>query len=64
MSSVDTQYEIEKILAQRTVKGKLEYRIKWVGYGYEDSSWEPFENIKHCKNKIKEFEDKYQAILE
>ena len=32
---------IEEIVGQRTHKGKLEYQVKWVGFGHKDNTWEP-----------------------
>ena len=32
-----------------------EYLVAWEGYGDEENTWEPYENLKHCPLKIKEF---------
>ncbi|CZT20956.1 uncharacterized protein RCC_06817 [Ramularia collo-cygni] len=39
-------YEVEKIFGHRTVKGEIEYRVKWLGYvGDEEKTWEPKLNV-------------------
>ena len=43
----DGEYEIEKILGHRRRKdGKSRYLVKWKGYSYEESTWEPSTNFK------------------
>jgi len=55
-------YTMEKILERRIVKrglnkGKFEYLIKWQGYGPEDNTWEPENNI-YCPVMLQNFEEK------
>ena len=41
------EYEIEKILGYRRKKdGKCVYLVKWKGYSYEESTWEPASHFK------------------
>lgn len=58
----DNEYEVEKILKDRTIiiknkNGKIsrikEYLIKWVGYDFP--SWEPEENLKNYQFVLKKF---------
>ncbi len=35
-----------------------EYLVSWEGYRDEDNTWEPYDNLKHCTLKLKEFHDR------
>ena len=39
--SDDDEYEVESILARRTVDGVVQYLVRWKGYGADDDTWEP-----------------------
>ncbi|CCO34668.1 hypothetical protein BN14_08773 [Rhizoctonia solani AG-1 IB] len=51
----EEEYEVEKILDSRLKHQKLEYYIKWKGYGPEESSWEPKSLVANAPLKIAEF---------
>ena len=43
----DGEYEIEKILGHRRKRnGDYTYLVKWKGFSYEESTWEPQSNFK------------------
>jgi hypothetical protein len=35
----EEHYEVEEILDSRLYRGKLQYLVKWKGFGYEENSW-------------------------
>ena len=44
---IDNQsiFAAERILEKRKRKGKMQYKVKWLGYPEDQSTWEPEENI-------------------
>ena len=49
---------MEAILDSRLFRGCLQYKIKWKGYGIEDISWEPRENV-HAPGLVREFHQQH-----
>jgi hypothetical protein len=43
-------------LDKKTLKGKTQYLIKWIGYPLHDATWEPANHLKNAKEKVKEYE--------
>ena len=46
-------YEVETILDSRVRRKKLQYLVRWTGY--DDTTWEPIENLDNCKDLLLEF---------
>lgn len=55
-------YEIDEIIDKRRKGKSWEYLIKWKGYKYSESTWEPKSNIFDDK-AIKKFEKEYKKMI-
>lgn len=51
----ETVYEVEKILDSRYRWGRLEYLVKWKGFGPEWDTWEAENNVEGAKRLVKQF---------
>jgi len=48
----EEEYVVEKILNSRMFQQKLQYLVKWEGYGIEGNTWEYSENLDHAPEKV------------
>lgn len=49
-------YEVERIVGKRkNRKGKMEYLVRWRGYGFDGDTWEPEANLAGCFEFINDF---------
>lgn len=56
MQKQEEEWEVEKILERGKFNKTVFYRVKWVGYPEEESTWEPIGNLDNCHSAILEFE--------
>ena len=38
-------YEVDKVVGRRRGKAGVEYKVRWVGYGPDEDTWEPADNL-------------------
>ena len=50
------EWEVEKILNKKKIRGVEKYLIWWKGFTAEGDTWERRENLKNAEEMIKEFE--------
>merc|ERR1712038_1798452 len=61
MSDMGEEYTVEKIVDKRAAKnGKIEYLLKWKGYGDKYNTWVAKEKM-YCDHLIMEFEKNYAS---
>ncbi|QRW25683.1 Retrotransposable element Tf2 protein [Rhizoctonia solani] len=52
----EEEYEVEGITDMEERNGKWFFRVKWKGYGSEENTWEPRENLKNAEKILEKFE--------
>ncbi|KAF8749822.1 hypothetical protein RHS01_09855 [Rhizoctonia solani] len=52
----EEEYKVEGITDMEERDGKWFFRVKWKGYGSEENTWEPRENLKNAEKILKNFE--------
>lgn len=53
---VEEEYEVEKVVGSKKIKGKLHYLIRWKGYDADNDTWEP-ENTLSCPDLISKYNE-------
>ena len=51
----EEEYVVEEILDSRMFRRKLQYLVKWEGYGVENNSWEYSENLNNAAELVADF---------
>ena len=60
----EEEFEVEKILNKRTIRGKEKFLVRWKGYTMEEDTWENRENLENTKELVEEFEREYREEVE
>ena len=55
-----TEYEVERILGKRVVRGRLKYLVQWKGYPEHEQTYESLEHLENAMDAVRDFE-KYAA---
>ena len=50
------EWEVEKVLNKKKIRGVEKYLIRWKGFTAEGDTWERKENLKNTEKLIEEFE--------
>jgi hypothetical protein len=55
------EYEVDDVLDQRGSGRSVRYLVRWKGYGPEDDTWEPAENLANAKDMLRRFKARGRA---
>jgi len=55
----EEEFEVEKILNKRMIRGKEKFLVRWKGYMAEEDTWENRENLENAKELVEEFKREY-----
>ena len=54
----EEKYVVEKVLNSRMFRRKLQYLVKWEGYGVEENTWEYWDNLNNAADAVNDFHRK------
>ena len=55
------EWEVEKILNKRKVRGVVKYSVQWKGFTVEHNNWKKEEDLKNIKEVVAKFESRINA---
>jgi len=59
----EEEYVVEEILDSRMFRQKLQYMVKWEGYGIENNSWEYWDNLGNAAEVVADFHARHPGAL-
>ena len=55
----EEEWEVEKILNKRKVRGKNKFLVRWKGFTAKGNTWKSRENLQNAGDLLREFEKEY-----
>ena len=55
----EEEWEVEKILNRRKIRGKDKFLVRWKGFTAEGDTWKSRENLQNAGDLLREFEEEY-----
>ena len=59
----EEEYVVEEILNSHIFRWKLQYLVKWEGYGVEHNTWEYWDNVGNAADMVNNFHTKNPGAL-
>ena len=59
----EEEYIVEEIIDSRMFRRRLQYLVKWEGYGLEANTWEDSGNVANAPEKVAKFHVTHPAAL-
>ena len=56
----EEEWEVEKILNKRKIRGKDKFLVRWKGFTAEGDTWESRENLQNAGDLLREFKEEYR----
>ena len=56
-------YEVEKICDKRIINLEVHYLVKWKGLPFEESTWEPIQNLIYVQHLIRDFNKNFENVM-
>ena len=57
------EWEVEKILNKRKIRGVEKYLVHWKGFTAEHNSWEKREDLENAKVVLEDFEGRMETEI-
>ena len=57
------EWEVEKILIKKKIRGVEKYLVRWKGFTAEEDTWERKENLKNAGEALEDFEGRINAEI-
>lgn len=54
-ASAEQEFEVERLLDRRLVRGQEQFLVRWRGYSQFDDTWEPVENLANAQDELARF---------
>jgi len=55
------EYEVDRIMKHKVVRGQLHYLVHWKGYQHSEDTWEPKDNLTNCREALMKYHQKRQG---
>ena len=63
MEDAEPEFEVERFVDMRIVRGLRQFLVKWKGYGEFENSWEPECNLGNSMSLLNDFVGSRSRVL-